>query len=69
MRTPIVSSSCIWGVSRMQLRTRIAVPKMGAGVDFEELAPNHPDLMRPKGVVVNVRGKAPDKDVRWVLRR
>jgi hypothetical protein len=27
------------------------------GVDFQELAPNHPELLRSKGVVVNVRGK------------
>ncbi|MBV8842994.1 MAG: hypothetical protein JO307_09295 [Bryobacterales bacterium] len=27
------------------------------GVGFQELAPNHPELLRPKGVVVNVRGK------------
>jgi hypothetical protein len=24
---------------------------------FQELASNHPELLRPKGVVVNVRGK------------
>ena len=27
------------------------------GVDFQELASNHPELLRSKGVVVNVRGK------------
>ena len=28
-----------------------------SGVDFQELASNHPELLRSKGVVVNVRGK------------
>ena len=27
------------------------------GVDFQELASNRPELLRSKGVVVNVRGK------------
>jgi hypothetical protein len=27
------------------------------GVGFQELASNHPEPLRPKGVVVNVRGK------------
>jgi hypothetical protein len=34
------------------------------GVDFQELISNHPELLRSKGVVVNVRGKGVREDVR-----
>jgi hypothetical protein len=34
------------------------------GVGFQELASNHPELLRSKGVVVNVRGKGARKGVR-----
>lgn len=34
------------------------------GVGFQESASNHPELLRSKGVVVNVRGKGIGKDVR-----
>ena len=56
-----------WGVSRMQVQTCRAVPKMGVGppgVGFQELVSNHPELLRSKGVVVNVCGKGIREDVR-----
>jgi hypothetical protein len=34
------------------------------GVGFQESASNRPELLRPKGVVVNVRGKGAREGVR-----
>jgi hypothetical protein len=48
-----------WGVSRTQgnLRSCTEDGRRPPGAGFQELTPNRPELLRPKGVVVNVRGK------------
>ena len=49
-----------WCVSRTQANGLWCCTEDGRrppGVDFQELASNHPELLRSKGVVVNVRGK------------
>ena len=48
-----------WGVSRTQgnLWSCTEDGRRPPGVGFQELTPNRPELLRSKGVVVNVRGK------------
>lgn len=48
-----------WGVSRMQgsLQSCTKDGRRPPGAGFQQLAPNRPELLRSKGVVVNVRGK------------
>ena len=48
-----------WGVSRTQgnLRSCTKDGRRPPGAGFQEPTPNRPELLRPKGVVVNVRGK------------
>jgi hypothetical protein len=55
-----------WGVSRAQgnLRSCTEDGRRPPGAGFQELAPNRPELLRPKGVVVNVRGKGIRQGVR-----
>ena len=47
---------CVTNVSE-NLQSCIEDGRRPPGVDFQELASNHPELLRSKGVVVNVRGK------------
>jgi hypothetical protein len=47
---------CVTNVSE-NLQSCIEDGRRPPGVDFQELASNHPGLLRSKGVVVNVRGK------------
>ncbi len=64
---PVVIRSCrgdrlkilVWGVSRMQgdLQRGTEDGRRPPGAGFQELASNRPELLRSKGVVVNVRGK------------
>jgi hypothetical protein len=55
-----------WGVSRSKRRLASCTEdgRRSPEVDFQELASNHPELLRSKGVVVNVRGKGVREDVR-----
>ena len=48
-----------WGVSRKQgnLQSCTEDGSRPPGAGFQELTPNRPELLRSKGVVVNVRGK------------
>ena len=48
-----------WGVSRTQgnLRSCTEDGRRPPGAGLQELTPNRPELLRSKGVVVNVRGK------------
>jgi hypothetical protein len=55
-----------WGVSRTQgnLRSCTEDGSRPPGAGFQELTPNRPELLRSKGVVVNVRGKGIRQGVR-----
>lgn len=48
-----------WGVSRRQgdLPSCTKDERRPPGIGFQESVPNRPELLRSKGVVVNVRGK------------
>jgi hypothetical protein len=55
-----ISLSCCGGVcheASEELASCIEDGSRPPGVDFQELASNYPELLRSKGVVVNVRGK------------
>ena len=47
---------CVTNVSE-NLQSCIEDGRRPPEVDFQELASNHPELLRSKGVVMNVRGK------------
>ena len=55
-----------WGVSRTQgnLRSCTEDGRRPPGAGFQEPTPNRPELLRSKGVVVNVRGKGIRQGVR-----
>jgi IS66 Orf2 like protein len=55
-----------WGVSRSKRRLASCIEdgSRSPEVGFQESASNHPELLRSKGVVVNVPGKGVQKDVR-----
>jgi hypothetical protein len=55
-RVKILIWGCVTNVSE-NLQSCTEDGRRPPGVDFQELASNHPELLRPKGVVVNVRGK------------
>jgi hypothetical protein len=55
-----------WGVSRKQgdLQSCTEDGRRPPGAGFQEQTPNRPELLRSKGVVVNVRGKGIRQGVR-----
>jgi hypothetical protein len=55
-RRKIHPLGCVTNVSE-NLQSCIEDGRRPPGVDFQELASNHPELLRSKAVVVNVRGK------------